>query len=92
MSSVLVEPNQFSSHTSAMIRSRVTTSPGFAHQQREQVELLGRQLELLARRARRAARARSTRTSAASQLASAVDAAQLRAHAGQQLGERGTAW
>ena len=27
MSSVLVDPNQFSSHTSAMIRSRVTTRP-----------------------------------------------------------------
>mgnify|MGYP003694810843 CR=1 FL=1 len=44
-SSVFVEPNQFASQTSSISRSRVTTAPAFAHQQREQVELLARQLE-----------------------------------------------
>ena len=62
MSSVFVEPNQFSSQTSPMIRSRRTTRPGLAHEQREQVELLRGQLQLRspptpgARRGRRARR------------------------------------
>ena len=47
MSRVLVEPNQCSSHTSSMIRSRVTTRAGLAEQQGEEVELLRRQLELV---------------------------------------------
>ena len=60
-SSVFVEPNQFSSQTSDIRSSRVTTRPASRIEPREQVELLARELE---RRAveRRAAGAGSSRS------------------------------
>ena len=45
-SSVVVEPNQFSSHTSAINTDRVIAVPGSAHEPGQQIELLRPQHEL----------------------------------------------
>ena len=85
MSSVLVEPNQFSSHTSAMIRSRVTTRPASRTSSASRSNSFGESSSSSSPcQALRAAT--STLTSAAWNC-SAVVRRSCDAHAGQQLGE-----
>ena len=85
MSSVFVDPNQFSSHTSAMIRSRVTTRPASRTSSASRSNSFGESSSSSS--SCHALRAATSTLTSAAWNCSAVVPPQLGAHARQQLGE-----